>query len=517
MVVLFFITSCNLNNDISPKEYPQESNYFDTKEPMTVLGKQKENPYSVENMQKALKNLASNGKGVEVDIVTTDLYIRFLPKDFEELKNLYIDPKLDLWDIPLDREIEIMGSYYHDPTIPDNLPTYQYTVVKPDYTNPKVEYEILAELFLPNSYDANNIGGRTSNEYLSGLENEALRITGNLDQEVGSTTGGRVEANWRSEGTVRVSEVVRQVTSRVSTGNLLPVINVKVKAKRFFNLSNAYTNTNGFYRLGEFGGKVDYNMEFESDRVKITDFFGFSRNYGGPSNTLSGWSPTFYYWGEGWANSTVLNAAYKCRMQVNQKGLQTPFPTSFWAGGDAIDKLNIRTKFEDGTGDMYDVRLNEIRIFTNWNGGKSTDELYRVTFHELGHSMHYKLHNWNMASSNRLVRESYADYIEHYFAIEYYPQVASTTSRQTAYKTEALMEKGYTPVFIDLMDTDNQLTLHGGDRPNDNVQSYTFQQIEAVLKKSNKLEEIRDNLKNDYYNTSEIHLDDLFDFYIPLQ
>ena len=47
----------------------------------TILGKQLENPYTVENMQKALANLTANGRISEsIDIETTDLYVRFLPK-----------------------------------------------------------------------------------------------------------------------------------------------------------------------------------------------------------------------------------------------------------------------------------------------------------------------------------------------------------------------------------------------------------------------------------------------------
>ena len=183
-----------------------------------------------------------------------------------------------------------------------------------------------------------------------------------------------------------------------------------------------------------------------------------------------------------------------------------------------MNKLNIRAVFKEGTGDMFVVRANRIRIysqFTQGRGNKETDDLYRVTFHELGHQSHWKLTNWNITFSKKIIRESWADFIEHFFVIQYYPNLANDTNSQ--WKQINDMDDGYSAVFIDLMDNDNQLTRLGGDRPDDDVRGYTFGQIQQAVKESRKLEHVRDYLRDNYNNATENNLGDLFDFYIDIQ
>jgi hypothetical protein len=57
------------------------------------------------------------------------LYIKFKPKTEEELDLLKRDSTLVLYDIPLDFEVEENGNFYHDPEVPIDQPTYQYTFI----------------------------------------------------------------------------------------------------------------------------------------------------------------------------------------------------------------------------------------------------------------------------------------------------------------------------------------------------------------------------------------------------
>ena len=93
----------------------------------TILGRQKENPFSVENMRIALDTLIAYAKtsdsiGInpelarQVRIIPTDLYVRFLPADSTQYNKLIADTNLVLFDIPLDYEIKQMGDYYHEPS-----------------------------------------------------------------------------------------------------------------------------------------------------------------------------------------------------------------------------------------------------------------------------------------------------------------------------------------------------------------------------------------------------------------
>ena len=101
--------SCQVNDEILTLN---EENTNQTQiEGMIKLGKKLENPYSVENMQRALNNLKKvniNAKTTtsRLNIETTHLYVRFLPKNEEELSILKRDSTLVLYDYPLDYEIE---------------------------------------------------------------------------------------------------------------------------------------------------------------------------------------------------------------------------------------------------------------------------------------------------------------------------------------------------------------------------------------------------------------------------
>ena len=79
-----------------------------TTDGMTVLGKQLENPYSVTNMRRAFANLPSiTRSGVdETQIETTHFYVKFHPKNTEEINMLKQDSTLIFYSYPLDYDIE---------------------------------------------------------------------------------------------------------------------------------------------------------------------------------------------------------------------------------------------------------------------------------------------------------------------------------------------------------------------------------------------------------------------------
>lgn len=123
-----------------------------------ILGKQLENPFSIENMQIALDSLKnkteeladagiSNRSAEAIEIYPTDWYIRFTV-DSTEFNKLISDSTLSLSQIPLDYEIIQEGDYLEEFQQADVKTLY--ATVKPGYTNPyDIEFEILEELFIP--------------------------------------------------------------------------------------------------------------------------------------------------------------------------------------------------------------------------------------------------------------------------------------------------------------------------------------------------------------------------------
>ena len=76
------LISCEKNNtEMKPKDKPQPEEIDEYK--MMKLGEKLENPYTVVNMKKAKKSLKSSGVDSDLEITTTHLYIRFIPKTQE--------------------------------------------------------------------------------------------------------------------------------------------------------------------------------------------------------------------------------------------------------------------------------------------------------------------------------------------------------------------------------------------------------------------------------------------------
>jgi len=124
-----------------------------------VLGEKLENPYSVKNMQLALKSLKEKQKkssksysaktlNDDLDIQVTDYYVKFWVKN-DEQKNLLIADSLNLSIIPLDVEIEQEGDYFVDENTDIEQAQWLYTSVVKDYKfHSEVVYEKIEDLFL---------------------------------------------------------------------------------------------------------------------------------------------------------------------------------------------------------------------------------------------------------------------------------------------------------------------------------------------------------------------------------
>lgn len=114
---------------------------------MIQLGDKLEDPYTVENMQEALTKVYPTKAG-RYDITATDLYVRFLPKDDAQLRQLKAKD-IYLMDHPFDYQILREGDYYQDPEVGEEAITWQYAVVPKDFIFPEgIRYELLDECYL---------------------------------------------------------------------------------------------------------------------------------------------------------------------------------------------------------------------------------------------------------------------------------------------------------------------------------------------------------------------------------
>lgn len=301
---LITISSCKKNDvynerfDISKTTATSFQNKNRSIRPI-ILGEQKENPFSLENMTIALdtlrkivdedSNSAFKVKAVdEIELKATDIYVRFLPKDSLEYKQLKSDTTLILFDFPLDYEIVQNGDFYKDTTVNTQF-TWYYATVKPGYQPPSdIEYEVIEELFIPEnseyyseepveSSDAQYVKSEsetTDDNILKALYAISFKLTGNEKDLTTNDDNATTNINATSNSSirkVRIENCTRYTIKflwwtkswvscdpyyypngyiKVNTpyGNV-GLKGVKVRMWRWFIAAETRTNANGYYLL----------------------------------------------------------------------------------------------------------------------------------------------------------------------------------------------------------------------------------------------------------------------------
>jgi len=240
-------------------------------EGMTILGKQLKNPYTVANMQEAFELISDKN----VELSKTDLYVRFLPDNVNQIKELE-DLGLELLELPVDYEVLEYGSYYHDPTIPNDKFTWFYVVIKPDFIFPNIKHEILDELFLPFNIENTNQSKIGTLVNIRDLETKALEITGNLPER--QKNQDRV-TNYFPDGYIEVQNniVPNNYTPITPLPITIPVKNLRVRAQYWFHFDNTFTDNMGHFHIDDsFWFSSTIKVFFENEHVKIRAIRGLN-------------------------------------------------------------------------------------------------------------------------------------------------------------------------------------------------------------------------------------------------
>ena len=430
------------------------------------LGKQLENPYTVEALEAAQRKLVKAGILTEqLNIRTTHRYVRFLPaneEEFDQLVQRTEKEEIELFDFPLDYELSEEGVYFQDPTLPDSTHTWQYTVVPVDYSFPRIKYEMLADLFLMDEEDPN------LNLY-EVIEDQSLKMTDNWDTEdplnVGTTPNPNTRAQkWRPEGTIFAMDH--------QLGYPVPVKGAKVVMRRWFKWSRDFTDANGYFRSPKkFRKKVRYRIKWVTPKYRIRSGFWAPAWTTGPKKkgrwdvTFTGGLRLFY---------ATVHAAAQDFFYDDPFGLSKPNP---------FPKIKIFAKDGCGTGVNHHIASiiggPDIKIYRKTPGPscieKNTFRVYSTTIHELGHSNQRSLGVNKFIFCSKMVRESWADAVEWAFVTYKYKTQStdlnlmdtkhpylfnSTTTSMTTFPIEFPFarirnaERGfpYSPLFIDMMD-----------------------------------------------------------------
>ncbi len=357
-----------------------------------VLGDRLENPYTTENMTRALHSLYPT-KADRVEVKTTNLYVRFLPaneEEFELLKEL----TTDLMDHPLDFDILVEGDWYHDPEISEGNVTWQYAVVPADFDFPDIRYEIIDECHITE----NSTGTRADGIDWEAVEAEAYRLTGNGDMICPETRADKPVP----EGRLTI------VDEEYCGGKPVGISGVRVSCNSFVKFSRAYTDRDGYYKMDKkFSADIRYRLVFKNER-------GFSIGFNmvlvpASVSTLGKSSPsgvdmtvTRESDAKLFRRCVVNNAAYDYISRCNPEDMdiaRPPVDLRIWIlnGMDASSavmlhhgallKSELLASFLGKYADLIAYFLPDITIGTK--GSESYREIYSDTCHELAHASHF--------------------------------------------------------------------------------------------------------------------------------
>jgi len=530
-LVAFLISifaSCQKDDDVLIENQLQnvvEESYATGK---IKLGKKLENPYALGTMKKAWENIAENFATQHIDIQPTHLYLKFKPKNDTELSILKRYGNLDLYNYPLDYEIKEGGDYYTDPEIEEGRPNYQYAAYPVSKQLPKeVEYEVLEELFIPNTRQKQIVLKKgVEIDVLGRLEEEALRITGN--QESKEPVFQKKNKNWRPAGRIMVWDDV--------VDRYVPVVDVEVKARRWFTTHKGKTNSQGYYQgNGTFKKDANYSITWEKYEFSVRSGTFGQATLNGPKKK-GDWNVNL-----GQRNSSTVKDKQQYYALIFQAARDYYYGNRFGlASPPKNGTLNPQTKIAADITERQNEKPSHAAIYARTGGflptiyartwDRSAERVYAVTAHELAHYSHWNLDRnafrllvaqYLINSSTEAVIESWAEGVEWSFAQERYRNLLGIVNYNYSNSNQHKRLEGftnrpndllYTSLVMDLIDNNNQRATNANSLafPQDRVTGYSMKQIEQALKGSTSWNQWRNNIISLHNNLTENRVNELF-------
>jgi len=465
---------------------------------MIELGDEINDPYAIHNIELAKASLRSAGVNVPT-IQANRKYIRFLPEDEDELDLLKSDSTLILFEFPLHYEIAVDGVFYHDPTLPADALTWQYTVVPIGRELPNVEYELLYKVFIPDLDSEESISIRSSTGaacFYELLLRESYKLTGNIQETDDSQISTRIFNRWHASGRITMWDN--------SLRRNIPLGGVAVRARSATRVEEVFTDADGNFHAGRFIYDVTYSIQWAAPHFSIRAGTISQAVHNGPKNrrpwylhlgqTENYILPRFY--------ATIYRAAFHY-YYGDIKGLRRPPGNPFSPMRiAAINGTNGPLGQYNSAAGFFGIG-NPIKI---WHPERASRYIYATTIHELAHASHFSMVgaiNFNISSSH--IKESWARGVQWELTRMVYTDYRGALANRE-FPT-------YTNVVIDMIDTqaDNP-NNNGVGEPHDRVSGYTIRQIEDALNGAVTWNGWRDNIKR-YNNATRIHLDALFDYW----
>ena len=450
-----------------------------------------------------------------------------------------------------------MMAFYQAPELVGQTDyTWYYSVLPVHYDFPQsIEHQKLNDLYFPPE-DAEDLlvdetsqrTTRLGNSFYDIWETEALRITGNLDEEdlnsISYSSDGRVDysqpingrvmgGKWNPSGTVKVEEGVLPTNS---SKRYVGVSGAEIKIRKwgFLVIKKARTDQNGYFRAGSTRTKnVKYAVYFNYPYFKVMAGTVFWPAYyrSTTNHKKRPWNRTFRE-GDGHSHfySLVQNAAYDYHVNVVPiYGLKRPRYCKISAKYSGCKSSLHRSEI------LTLLPVSEIQVSRKSTNCayRQSDGIYATTVHELTHASHreldvgmFSIFGFNDCSKT-LLMESWAEGVEtivtsdRYWALDT-RYLASTRGNTTnlrlwndSRQTDEVGDMNeYTPVVADLYDYINQnaLTNVPGNQPVDRVSGYKLNEIQSALDDCRNITCWENNLRDKFQKSTEGNLTELFDY-----
>lgn len=466
-----------------------------------VIGKKLPNPYKVDVMNAALKNLQTKSDIGNLELKATHHYIMFKPENHEHYRSLIMQDDIDLNSFPLDHEISSGWVKVNpDPAYSTNGFSHKWTYVPVDrdLSNIDCPYEILYDIV---SFDEETLVTKSNN-----ISESLFNM---IEQEAHSLCGMELEIIPQTKAKTTPSGNITYYDS--SYGRNIGCYGMTVKAQRLAKKAYGHCDDNGNFTCDNdftykwtytvFWGRTDFEIRDGSQSTEQISLVFEKQD--GPLNLTFTNSNTY--------NNLVfpceiLRAA--CKYYYGDiDGLNRP-PMK----DDLKDRIYIQALRGSGDYQGYFQPMSQLKSIPyiqlyekdqKTNIRRTSSDIYWTTIHELAHASHWAhdLENYNHPIMMDNIKESYASGIAWYLTKKVHPEYIFKYDNMT-----------YTGVVEDMIDND-------GHKANDEsipeyVSGYSIQEVENAVYGAWTYAMWKNNLESLYpYNSTNIYLDALFDIW----
>lgn len=464
---------------------------------MMVLGEKINDPYAIYNMRSAYAHLKSDGENTPIDEITPNKkYLRFLPKNEEELDLLKNDTSIILYDFPLDYEIDVQGTYYHDPELPETAITWQYCVIPIDKEIPDIQHELIYEVFIPDFSDNGNDtilkSSPAYDDFYEQLVYESYKLTNNIKPNENNLKGVFKNKRWNPSGRITVQDDIL---------GTIPLEGANVHARWATHVEDCFTNSNGEFSMSGFLYEVNYSIKWERYHYSIRSGEAGQAWYNGPKKKgewnlhITSGASIFY--------ATIHRAAYHY-YYGNIDGLKRPPEKSALKPQLKIAAINEENNDINGQHAAWKRVLGILNWIKIWNPQRDDDDIYATVIHELTHASHWDMNHSDFNDTDVKVKESWARGVQWWLTRRVYKN----------YRGGSTIMPIYTQIVVDLIDSKaDDYTNYGAVSLEDQVTGYTIKEIEDALKGQKTWNSWRDNIKKKYTNGTEDKIDALFSYW----